>query len=311
MKRLLILTTIMHFLVSWTVIGKAEEKAERLHAVKPEAALVRPSKPATIATEFHYTGKYCTECHAQTPKRGGERFLKFGGDYNLLCRCHLKTPDSYIHPTDIKPSDEKKTKIPSDLPLEGGKVTCLTCHDLYRQCQKQEVDKISLRGVPYHKATDFCFKCHNQNSYVMLDPHEQLDKKGDIVAEKCLYCHAEKPDENLAYPEDPKLIGDLEILCQRCHFHFARQMQSGRFSHMTRPSAKTVATMKKMEEKLGIILPLDAEGKTTCATCHNPHEKGVISTESPAATGAGSKYRLRLPEPPCVACHEMAMHIKK
>ena len=56
MKRLLILTTIIHFLVSWTVIGKAEEKAERLHAVKPEAALVRPSKPATIPTEFHYTG---------------------------------------------------------------------------------------------------------------------------------------------------------------------------------------------------------------------------------------------------------------
>ncbi len=66
----------MFFLVSWTVIGKAEEKAERLHPVKPEADLVRPGKPATVPTEFHYTGKYCKECHAQTPKRGGERFLK-------------------------------------------------------------------------------------------------------------------------------------------------------------------------------------------------------------------------------------------
>jgi cytochrome c553 len=88
-------------------------------------------------------------------------------------------------------------------------------------------------------------------------------------------------------------------------------MESGKFRHMTRPSAKTVATIKKMEEELRIVLPLDTNGKTTCATCHNPHEKGVISAESPAATGAGSKYRLRLLEPPCVACHEMAMYIKK
>jgi cytochrome c peroxidase len=88
-------------------------------------------------------------------------------------------------------------------------------------------------------------------------------------------------------------------------------MQSAEFSHMTRPTAKTIATMKKMEEELRVVLPLDAEGKMTCATCHNPHEKGVISAESPAATGAGSKYRLRLPEPPCIACHEMEMNTKK
>jgi hypothetical protein len=126
-----------------------------------------------------------------------------------------------------------------------------------------------------------------------------------------LYCHAEKPDENRAYPEDPKLVGDLDVLCVRCHFHLARQMQSAEFSHMIKPTAKTIATMKKMEEELRMVLPLDAEGKTTCATCHNPHEKGVISTESPAATGAGSKFRLRLPEPPCIACHEMAMNTQK
>jgi hypothetical protein len=301
----------MLFLVSWTLIGKAEEKAERIHTVKPEADLVQPVKPATIPTEFHYTGKYCTECHVQTPKRGGERFLKFEGDYNQLCRCHLKTPDSYIHPTDIKPSDEKRTKIPPDLPLEGGKVTCLTCHDLYRQCQKRSSAKVSLRGVPYRKATDFCFKCHDQKSYVQLDPHKQLDEKGEIVSETCLYCHTEILEEKKEPLVDAKLVGDLEVLCQRCHFHLARQMQSSKFSHMIRPSAKTRATMRKMEEELRIVLPLDAEGKTTCATCHNPHEKGVISPESPAATGAGSHYKLRLPEPPCIACHDMPIRSKK
>jgi hypothetical protein len=311
MKRSLVLTSIIFLLVSWTVNGKTDEKADRIHTVKPEAEQGGPSKEVTIPTEFHYTGKYCTECHSQTPKKGGERFLKFGGDYNLLCRCHLKTPDSYIHPTDIKPSDQKKTKIPADLPLEQGKITCLTCHDIYLQCQERTFDKNSLRGVPYRKATDFCFKCHDQKSYVQLDPHKQLNEKGEIVSETCLYCHTEILEEKKEPLEDPKLVGDLEVLCQRCHFHLARQMQSSEFSHMIRPSAKTRATMKKMEKKLGILLPLDAEGKTTCATCHNPHEKGVISPESPAATGAGSHYKLRLPEPPCLACHDMAAGFKK
>jgi hypothetical protein len=155
MKRSIVLTSIMFFLVSWTVIGKAEQKDDRVHAVKPEADLVIPSKPATIPTEFHYTGKYCTECHEQTPKRGGEKFLKFRGDYNLLCRCHLKTLDSYIHQTDIKPSDEKKTKIPADLPLEDGRVTCLTCHDIYLQCQERTFDKVSLKGGALSQSNGF------------------------------------------------------------------------------------------------------------------------------------------------------------
>jgi hypothetical protein len=330
MKRSLVFTSIIFFLVSWSIFGKAEEKPERvrsvkpeadlvreekperIHPVKPEADLVRPGKPATIPTEFHYTGKYCEKCHSQTPKRGGKRFLKFDGDYNLLCKCHLKAPDSYIHPTGITPSDEKKTKIPADFPLEDGKVTCLTCHDLYRQCQEQSVDKHSLRGVPYRKATDFCFKCHDQKSYVQLNPHNtQLDEKGKIVTDICLYCHTEVPKEKQARLDDSKLVGDLEVLCQRCHFHMARQMKSQKFSHMIKPTVKTRATMKKMEEELKIVLPLDAEGKTTCATCHNPHEKGVISAESPAATGAGANHRLRLPEPPCIACHEQAIRFKQ
>jgi len=321
MKRSIVLTALILVLVSWTTVTIAQQKADRiytpgqkidrLHPVKPEADLVPPKKPVPAVTEFHFTGKYCTECHEQTPKRGGNRYLKFGGDYNLLCKCHLKTPGSYIHPTDIKPSDEKRTKIPAGFPLEEGKVTCLTCHDLYRQCQKQSFDRVSLRGVPYPKTTDFCFKCHDQKNYVQLDPHEQLDKKGDIVTEKCLYCHTEVPDAKQADLEDPKLVGDLEVLCQRCHFHLARRMQSSKFSHMTKPTAKTIATMKKMEEQLGILLPLDARGQTTCATCHNPHEEGVIPAESPGAKGASAKYGLRLPEPPCIACHDVSTRFSK
>ncbi len=40
-------------------------------------------------------------------------------------RCH-DDPGKTSHPTGIVPS----MKVPADLPLEGGRVTCTTCHDV-------------------------------------------------------------------------------------------------------------------------------------------------------------------------------------
>jgi hypothetical protein len=252
------------------------------------------------ATEFHYTGKYCRDCHEQIPQAGGNKFLKFNGDFNILCKCH--TPANYIHPVGIEPSREIKAKIPAELPMQKGEITCLTCHDIYKQCRKRRVDKNSLRGRPFQKRSDFCYKCHNKAPYMKLNVHKQLDSKGKIVVEKCLYCHPDKPDESRARYKDVKFIGDLGMLCQGCHV--IRGNHSGNFNHMVRPSAETLARMQAMENDFGIILPLDENGKLTCITCHNPHENGVIRAESPAAKGADSKYRHRLPgNRLCVECH--------
>ncbi len=253
------------------------------------------------AAEYHYTGKYCSDCHEQTPQEGGNKFLKFSGDFNKLCKCH--GPDNYVHPVGIEPPRQGRIKIPAELPLQKGKITCLTCHDIYWQCQKRRVDKNSLRGTtPFTKRSDFCYNCHDKASYMMLDIHNQMDSNGKIIVKKCLYCHADKPDESRARYKDVKFIGDLEPLCQRCHV--IRGNHSGNFNHMVRPSASTLAQMRAMEKKFGVILPLDENGQLTCITCHNPHDKGVIQAESPAAKGAGSKYRHRLPGKLCIECHE-------
>ena len=137
----------------------------------------------------------------------------------------------------------------------------------------------------------------------MLDIHNQLDSNGKIIVKKCLYCHADKPDESRARYKDVKFIGDLEMLCQRCHV--IRGSHSGNFNHMVRPSASTLAHMQAVEIKFGIILPLDENGQLTCITCHNPHDKGVIQADIPSAKGAGSKYRHRLPERLCLVCHQI------
>ncbi len=265
------------------------------------------SETVTDATDLHYTGKYCTECHKKIPKRG-ERYklLKFDSDFTQLCRCHGYTPGAYIHPVDIEPSEEKKGKIPRDLPLQDGKITCITCHDINMQCQYsprlKELNRRFLRGAPYARRTDLCFRCHDEKKYKMLDPHNQLNPNGDIVVVKCLYCHVEVPNVEFATFDEVELVGNLEVLCQRCHGE--RDHPAGK-KHLRKPSKNTLKIMRAAEKLFDTILPLDYDGKVSCPTCHNPHEKGVIPAEKAGARGASGPKRWRLPAADiCQGCHQ-------
>jgi len=135
----------------------------------------------------------------------------------------------------------------------------------------------------------------------MFNPHKQLDARGKIEPGKCLYCHVSKPDEERSAKKEAKLIGELTLICQKCHAITGNH--SGNNNHLVKPSAKLLARMQQMENRFSIILPLDDEGKLTCATCHNPHQKGVIQEDKPSAKGAGSKFRHRLPNKLCMECH--------
>lgn len=262
------------------------------------------------STNLHFSDKYCKECHEDTPKRGGDTLLKYDGNYTQLCRCHGYTPGTYIHPVDIIPTEKKKSAIPEDFPLENGMVTCITCHDMYLQCQvnprQEALNRRFLRGAPYVSRTSLCFKCHDEKKYSMLDPHNQLTETGKIIEEKCLYCHEKKPDEMSETFTDVKLIGDLEVLCFRCHYKQS-QLHPINANHLVKPSDKILENMRESKEKFGIILPLNYDGKISCSTCHNPHERGVIPRDKGSAKGASEKYRLRLSEVNlqiCAACHK-------
>ncbi len=257
--------------------------------------------PKTTPGNFHYSGKYCTECHETTPELKNQN-LKYNGNFNILCKCHFNIPESYIHPVNIEPSKKIKNKIPPSFPLKDGKIVCSTCHDIYLQCQKSTMNKISLRGSPYPTRYKICYKCHNIKEYEMLNPHKQLDVNKKIIVERCLYCHIEKPDEKYSGQRDIALKNNIGILCQRCHD--IRGNHSGNSDHLRKPSAKGIKRMNEMKKKFNIILPLDTDGNLTCATCHNPHETGVIAAYRPSAKGADGKYRHRLPGKMCTECHQ-------
>ncbi len=165
------------------------------------------------------------------------------------------------------------------------------------------VHKRSLKkrfpGQTQSRKTDICPKCHIRDEYRIFDPHAQLNEKGNIVEEKCLYCHLERPDEKHAtfglHRTEIKFIANLEGLCLRCHsrkYHLAHPVNA---NHILEPSDKMFAMMKTVEKRLGVSLPLNYDGKIMCATCHNPHERGVIPTEKVGAKGASEKFRVRLP----------------
>jgi hypothetical protein len=309
MKRAVIIITLLAITPLINTVYAQEEG---------EQQLMFTDESVTRSTNLHYTGEFCSECHEESPEKGGEKFLMFSGNYNQLCRCHGYTSENYIHPVNIEPSEEKKEKIPDTLPLQKGNMTCSTCHDIYLQCQRnmktQKRNKFFLRGAPYARRTDLCFRCHDEAKYKRLDPHNQMDEDGEIIAEKCLYCHVEKPDVRRAtykkaegiHGEVVELIGNLEVLCYRCHYKQSI-LHPINANHLRKPSEKTMENMKESEKQLGIILPLNYEGKITCATCHNPHERGVIPTEKDSARGASEKFRLRVPGQSgeiCSACHK-------
>ena len=160
-----------------------------------------------------------------------------------------------------------------------------------------------IRNGGYKRQINFCLKCHNEAKYKRYNSHKQLNDNGDIVVLTCLYCHTEKPDEKTAGYKEVKLIGKLEMLCARCHYKASKRSLHDK--HLRRPSAKVLESIKQMEAELSIILPLNDDGKITCVTCHNPHQKGVISTERTGAKGADEINRHRLSDNMCIKCHQM------
>ncbi len=271
----------------------------------------------TIETNIHFNKYYCTECHLLRPEKGNAIQLRFD-NYTQTCRCHGYTPDTYTHPVDIPLSIEKKATIPAEFPLTDDKITCDTCHNMALQCEPkyelQHHNKAFLRTDSSLGRTFLCFQCHQEEQYKMFDPHKQIDESGKINPESCLYCHENRPDEQHATLESQKdgggairLVGNLEVLCLRCHNKKAINHPLNK-NHLVKPSKKVASRMHWSEKNLRIILPLNDEGKVTCITCHNPHERGVIPTVKPASAGASDQGRLRKARGGgsiCVVCHNI------
>lgn len=244
----------------------------------------------------------CDRCHDSEPKKGSPA-LKNKENPSLECRkCHKYNVDGDHHPTD--PDNEivgdKCATVDPDFPLVAGRMECLTCHQMHSEEVYYSGTKYFLRGGPYQDRREICFRCHNKDSYANSNPHmEMIGKEGGLNFATCLVCHVVPPNPKVDTSKTVKFRASVAFLCWRCHPPMMAQFLDNHF--LRKPKDATFEEMLKGEIDHRVILPLDSKGRVTCSTCHNPHQPGVMVTES-AKKGAGSEKKLR-DQNICVVCH--------
>ncbi|MDH5592924.1 MAG: hypothetical protein OEY68_00825 [Gammaproteobacteria bacterium] len=265
----------------------------------------------------HWHNDACQACH--TKKNSAS--LRNNNTEQLCLNCHQAVSrHGFNHSSDKPTSDAMLKRMPANFRnalKTGNKATCTTCHELAIQClPKQRKEKrrnpMFLRGGPYRYRSDPCYQCHDAKAYARINPHDQIDEAGNVRKSTCRLCHSDKNDLDKA--RNISEVGfnvekDLKNMCTGCHPWIPHPGGTFMFTggerpeHLAKPSKWVLQRMQESEKKLDIILPLDpTNGEVFCGTCHNPHERNLLS--SPVANkGADSKKRLRLQEI-CTACHE-------
>ena len=229
-------------------------------------------------------------------------------DTDALClRCHMNEKNRIeIHPSGIAAHKGAVQKVPADFPLLDGHLACITCHDHRVPCTRDPArgipDPLFLRGGPYMKPWEICFRCHDATRYEVFDVHDQIDERGAIREATCTYCHRPRdPDADPA-----TLVGEpLEPNCISCHRIVPHPAGT---NHLRRPPRRERENLVRVSRQNNLYLPLNPQGEIYCCTCHNPHEKGVLDPETPAARGAEGPeprdHRLRaFHEQICLVCH--------
>lgn len=148
-----------------------------------------------------------------------------------------------------------------------------------------------------------------------LNPHEQISDEGEILWNKCLICHPTVPSVNARDIRQVEIRyeDDIKQLCYRCHpnrihpgggwINVALGKGTGAPNHLVRPPKNILMGRRLSLKEYSTILPLEPKsGKVFCATCHNPHERGLLKKK--ADVGGDATFRLRSEETSiCQLCH--------
>ncbi|MFH1077234.1 MAG: hypothetical protein V1753_10475 [Pseudomonadota bacterium] len=195
--------------------------------------------------------------------------------------------------------------------------TCLSCHEhrgatlddyLRRMVPNVEFKEEMISYFVKHK--DFsCHTCHQvmclRNSGKNLqfrDPHVQLDSAGKVIESVCLFCHIVVPDHRTRASGNQAMRYDLAYVCSLCHMMSSKKTGLGFRSRMTE---KMVRHKESFERTHDVSLPLGPDNTVICASCHNPHQAGVV-----LGKGSGKPHKhghsliLEDPWELCIACHQ-------
>lgn len=202
-------------------------------------------------------------------------------------QCHV--PDAnFSHPSQVVP----QMTVPASMPLEGGKVTCITCHD--NTMAGHASNRRAVKPGPLLRTTEnatgaFCNECHTDSrtiSRASMHPgavsraHERFTLGGHALvgqddSRNCLSCH----DGSIATDVSGKSMTG------------ARNVAS-HGTGTSYPGGGNAALGLKPRPRLEAALRLPAD-RVACITCHSmySHEKKLV-----VKSNANSAL--------CLSCHE-------
>ena len=293
----------------------------------PEPPAARPGAGAfRVVAQVenpHWRADRCTVCH---PASAGAPGAIDGAAADRLClSCHDgKKAIDEAHPIG-RVARTARTKTPEGWPLVDGRIGCLTCHDIRKHCvapQSRPADNPGVvRALDPTNPLASCTQCHLTQEW-QVNPHRSEVAGLASQGATCGFCHVSTPRRVGAegWEFDAKLRGQPTKLCLNCHSMHADPAPRG---HLEAPvTADMLRAIAAQENRMsGIahsqrassgLLPL-ADGRVSCATCHNPHATdgplaallsrpfGTARSTDPADRGKG----LRLPHMQlCLSCHE-------
>jgi hypothetical protein len=272
--------------------------------VLPSLSGVRPAWASGSVVDKNHAS--CLACHRMpeseiTPANA----FPEGIDPSSICLdCHHYRDNH--HPVNFIPETGFPSAAEGTFPLFKREIRCLTCHKVHGTQGEIAGSKL-LRGGPYTFRTEICFLCHDRDLNTKINPHRMINDRGEIRRVNgrpvCLMCHASVPDQTVE-PPGMTFKADVAFLCWRCH---PPMLNDGFFKghFLVKPKEKTLEYMQRVQAEKRVSLPLQPRDRITCSTCHNPHQKGAISSES-ARAGEDAPHRLRMPSGSvCSGCHDM------
>jgi len=257
----------------------------------------------------HWKDVMCVTCHSGKPKKGTSK-LRMDGDVVDLCRrCHDNyIAPAFLHPVGLEPS--LKVHIPDEMPLQGGLITCQTCHDSSQQETGEDIS-VQLRTNPNFlrielSPKEFCTMCHIIEEYSRINVHLQIDETGSIIESTCAGCHYILPEDSGDQVDVIDMKYDPREFCLLCHKEEIYMENHPAGPHLVEPSRDVYYALLAAEKRIGAQLPL-YDDRITCATCHDSHQKGVLkrhdwieSDNNRVGVGVRAEYREIL----CTGCHD-------
>ena len=285
-----------------------------------EKGLALPGDSGGGKEDPHWRRDRCAACHAAA-NPDARRVHDTRRRIPRCDSCHLDLDDhEELHPVAVVPPAWMKRVMPPEVraAFTGAPEheNCVACHDVLIQClTPTPARRVSnpgfLRGGPFRDRTAFCYQCHDRGAYARLDAHDQVTDDGGVRRDRCLLCHRRVPSRSPAgQVRDAELRGgaDKTRICRNCHAWIPHPggnlpfIRGGKPNHLVVPPPEFQDRMREALATGDFAFPLEpGSGRIYCATCHNPHERGVIPDPKLAA-GADARQRLRA-RPLCENCH--------